>query len=119
MKKLLALTYPQGSLIIEGKKGEVSLTAQILSRSASVVIRDWAIVDMQGALKLAFLGLLPRNHTIQGEGGYVVICQTDKKGELQTGIRIGRDGEEERIAFFLSPVENFRLQYLIDLCLYD
>jgi hypothetical protein len=117
MKKLLALTYPQGSLIIEGKKGEVSLTAQILSRGASIVIRDWAIVDMQGALKLAFLGLLPRNHTIKGEGGYVVICQTDKKGELQTGIRIGRDGEEERIAFFLSPVENHRIQHLLEMCL--
>jgi len=24
----------------------------------------------------------------------------DKKGELQTSIRIGRDGEEERISFF-------------------
>ncbi|HWP91819.1 MAG TPA: hypothetical protein VNN20_06445 [Thermodesulfobacteriota bacterium] len=117
MKKLLALTYPQGSLIIEGKKGEVSLVAQISSRSASVVIRDWAIVDMLGALKLAFLGLLPRNHTIKGEGGYIVICQTDKKGELQTSIRIGKDWEEERIAFFLSPIENHRIQRLLEMCL--
>jgi hypothetical protein len=100
MKKLLALTYPQGSLIIEGKKWEVSLTAQIPSRSAAVTIKDWAIVDIQGTVKLAFLGLLPKNHTIQGEGGYVVTCQTDKKGELQTSTRIGKDGERKEYLSF-------------------
>jgi hypothetical protein len=106
VKKLLVFTYSQGTLVIEGKKGEVTLTAQIPSRQVSVVLRDWQIVDMLGLMKLSFLGLLSRNHTIQGEGGYIVVTQTDKKGELQTSIRVGREGEEERIAFFLSLVEN-------------
>jgi hypothetical protein len=117
VKKLLAFTYSQGTLVVEGKKGEVSLTAQIPSRTASVTLGDWQVVDMLGALRLAFFGLLSRNYTIQGEGGYVVVTQSDKKGELQTSIRIGREGEEERIAFFLSLVENFRIQKLLELCL--
>jgi len=117
VKKLLVFTYSQGTLIIEGKKGEVTLTAQIPSRQVSVVLRDWQIVDMLGLMKLSFLGLLSRNHTIQGEGGYIVVTQTDKKGELQTSIRVGREGEEERIAFFLSLVENHRVQWLLRMCL--
>ena len=116
-EKLLAFTYSQGTLVVERKKGEVSLTAQIPSRTASVTFRDWQVVDMLGALKLSFIGLLSRNHTIKGEGEYVVVTQTDKKGELQTSIRIGREKEEERIAFFLPLIENFRLQYLLELCL--
>jgi len=44
--KALSLNYPQGSLIVEGKKGEVSLIAQDVSLSISVIIRDWAVVDM-------------------------------------------------------------------------
>jgi hypothetical protein len=117
VKKLLVFTYSQGTLVIEGKKGEVTLTAQIPSRQVSVVLRDWQIVDMLGLMKLSFLGLLSRNHTIQGEGGYIVVTQTDKKGELQTSIRVGREGEEERIAFFLSLVENHRVQWLLRMCL--
>lgn len=74
--------------------------AQIPSRSGSVVIRDWAIVDMLGAVKLAFLGLLARNHTIQGEGGYVVICQTDKKRELQTSIKNRQGWRRGKNIFF-------------------
>ncbi len=98
-------------------KGEVALTAQIPSRQVSVVLRDWQIVDMLGCMKLSILGLLSRNHTIQGEGGYIVLTQTDKKGEIQTSIRVGREGEEERIAFFLSLVENHRVQELLRMCL--
>jgi len=116
VKKLLVFTYSQGTLVIEGKKGEITLTAQIPSRQVSVVLRDWQVVDMLGLMKLSFLGILSRNHTIQGEGGYVVVTQTDKKGELQTSIRIGREGEEERIAFFLSLVENHRVQWLLRMC---
>jgi len=117
VKKLLVFTYSQGTLVIEGKKGEVTLTAQIPSRQVSVILRDWQLVDMLGLMKLSFLGLLSRNHTISGEGGYVVVTQTDKKGELQTSIRIGREGEEERIAFFLSLVENHRVQWLLRMCI--
>jgi hypothetical protein len=117
VKKLLVFTYSQGTLVIEGKKGEVTLTAQVPSRQVDVVLRDWQIVDMLGLMKLSFLGLLSRNHTIQGEGGYIVVTQTDKKGELQTSIRVGREGEEERIAFFLSLVENHRMQWLLRMCL--
>ena len=117
MRKVLSLSYPQGSLIVEGKKGEVSLIAQDVSRSISVIIRDWAILDMLGAMKLSFLGLLPKNHTVYGKEGHVVIGQTDKKGELQTSIRIGRKGEEERLSFFLSSIENFRIQHLLEMCL--
>ncbi len=68
-------------------------------------------------MKLSFLGLLSRNHTIYGEGGYVVVAQTDKKGELQTSIRIGRKAEEERLSFFLSLIENHRIQHLLEMCL--
>ncbi|GBD39082.1 hypothetical protein HRbin37_01347 [bacterium HR37] len=74
-------------------------------------------MDILGFMKLSFLGPLSRNHTISGEGGYVVVTQTDKKGELQTSIRVGREGEEERIAFFLSLVENHRVQYILEVCL--
>ena len=112
----MSLSYPQGSLIVEAKKGEVSLIAQDVSRSISVIIRDWAILDMLGAMKLSFLGLLPKNHTVYGEEGYVVVGQTDKKGEIQTSIRIGRKGEEERISFFLSLIENHRIQHLLKMC---
>jgi hypothetical protein len=45
------------------------------------------------------------------------VTQTDRKGELQTSIKIGREGEEERIAFVLSPVENHRIQHLLEMCL--
>ena len=85
---------------MEGKKGEVSLTAQIQSRTASVIVGDWQVVDMLGALKLSFIGLLSRNHTIKGEGGYIVVTQTDKKEELQTSIRIGREEEEDKDCVF-------------------
>lgn len=117
MRKVLSLSYPQGSLIVEGKKGEVSLIAQDVSRSISATIKDWGIVDMSGAMKLSFLGLLPKNHTVYGEEGHVVVGQTDKKGELQTSIRIGGKGEEERVSFFLSLIENHRIQYILEMCL--
>jgi len=117
MRKVLSLSYPQGSLIVEGKKGEVSLIAQDISRSVSVIVKDWAIVDMLGAMKLSFLGLLPKNHTVHGEEGHVVVGQTDKKGEIQTSIRIGRKGEEERLSFFLSLIENHRIQYILEMCI--
>jgi hypothetical protein len=118
VNKLLVFTYSQGTLVIEGKKEEVTLTAQIPSRQVSVTLRDWQVVDILGFMKLSFLGLLSRNHTISGEGGYVVVTQNDKKGELQTSIRVGREEEEEgeRIVF-LSLVENHRIQWLLRMCI--
>jgi hypothetical protein len=68
-------------------------------------------------MKLSFLGLLAKNHTVYGEEGHVVVGQTDKNGELQTSIKIGRKGEEERLSFFLSLIENHRIQYILDMCL--
>jgi hypothetical protein len=38
-------------------------------------------------------------------------------GDKQTSIRIGRKGEEERLSFFLSLIENQRIQHLLEMCL--
>ena len=116
MGRIISFKYPQGNLTIEGRKTEICLTAETPNQKVKVFVGDSALVDLLGALKLAFFGLLTRGHTIYGVEGHVAISQSDTKGILQTNIRVGYNGEDSRVSFFLSQIENHRIQWLVEKC---
>lgn len=91
------------------------MKAEMPGYEIEVKFREWALVELRGALELAFQGRLGNHYAIQGDGGYVVLIEKQKNGgERQVSLRCGREGDEDRVVIYLLPPATFKLMYLCD-----